>query len=108
MDRHESEVFRALGYPNAQQSFGGDTVYVWGRSAAGTMFVPQTSTTTGYVGRTPIYGTTTTMQPVALNYNCTIRVIVGETRVAKSWEYDGNIGGCSEYIKRLRSFQKNG
>jgi hypothetical protein len=104
--RSDSEVFNVLGYPNGKQEFGADTVYVWGNSRNTTMFLPQTQTTTGYVGTTPVYGTTTTTQAIPMNFNCTIKVIVSSGLV-KTWEYDGNLGGCEPYINRLnRHFKK--
>jgi hypothetical protein len=103
--RSESEAFSAFGYPNGKQEFGADTVYVWGRSQNTTMFLPQTQTTTGYVGTTPVYGTTTSTQAIPMNFNCTIKIIVNSGRI-KTWEYDGNMGGCESYIKRLNAYLK--
>jgi hypothetical protein len=104
--RNEREAFNALGYPNGKQEFGGDVVYVWGRSTSGTVFIPQTARTTGYVGTTPVYGTTTTNQAIPVNYNCTIKIITGTDGVIRSWEYDGNLGGCRGYIERLNAYLK--
>ena len=59
MGKSDKEAFSVLGYPNSKQEFSGDTVYIWGRSNSGTMFLPQTMATTGYVGNTAVYGTTT-------------------------------------------------
>jgi hypothetical protein len=106
MGRNEREAFAALGYPNTKQEFGGDTVYVWGRSTGGVMFIPQTTTYTGNVGRTPVYGTATSSQMVPVNYNCTIKLVASSSGTLKSWEYDGNIGGCEGYIKRLKAYTK--
>lgn len=103
--RSESEAFSALGYPNLKQEFGGDVVYTWGRTSSGTLFIPQTSTTTGYVGNRPVYGTTTTNHAIPIEYNCTIKVIVNQGTV-KTWEYDGNLGGCSGYINRINEYLK--
>ncbi len=99
----ESEVFSALGYPDGKQEFGTDTIYVWGRSQNTTLFLPQSHSTTRYIGNTPIFGTTTTTQAIPINYNCTIKVIVNSGKV-KSWEYMGNLGGCEPYIERLNGY----
>ena len=104
--RPEQDAFSALGYPSGQQQFAGDKVYVWGQSRNATMFMPQTSTTTGYVGTTPVYGSTTSMQAIPMNFNCTIKVIVDGGGTIKTWEYDGNMGGCKPYIDRLNSYFK--
>lgn len=102
--RNEREAFNALGYPNAKQEVGGDVVYVWGRSNSGTLFIPQTALTTGYVGTTPVYGTTTTNQAIAVNYNCTIKIAAGNDGVIRTWEYDGNLGGCGAYIQMFNEY----
>lgn len=106
--RSEREAFNALGYPNAKQEFGGDVVYVWGRSNSGTIFIPQTTSTTGYVGNRPVYATTTYNQPVAVNHNCTVKVITGANGIVKTWDYEGNLGGCRPYIQRLNAYFKKG
>lgn len=100
----ETEAFRALGYPTTKDTFGNDTVYVWGRSTSGTYYVPQTATTTSYVGNQPVYGTTTYSQPVSYNYNCMIKIVVNNNKEIKDWEFDGNLGGCESYIGRLKKY----
>ena len=69
--------------------------------------LPQTTTTTGYVGTTPVYGTTTYNQVTPVNYNCTIKLAAGGDGVLKHWEYDGNPGGCGALSDRLRNFAKS-
>lgn len=104
--RKDSEAFAALGYPNSKQEYGSDVVYVWGRSVGGVMFTPQTTNFNGTVGMSPVYGTATTNQMVPVSYNCTIKLAVGEDRVIKHWEFDGNLGGCEGYIRRLNDYLK--
>lgn len=91
-----------LGYPSGQMKVGEDTVYGWGRSF--TMNMPQynTATTTGYVGATPISGTTGYMSSVPMQFQCDIKIAVGPDNIIKSWQYDGNVGGCGAYAKALR------
>lgn len=104
MGQNSQTAFNVLGYPSAKQKFGSDTVYYWSFNRSGTLIVPQTSTTTGYVGNKPVYGTTTSNQLVPVNYNCQIKLVAGPNDVLKSWEYEGNIGGCQSYVGRLKSF----
>jgi hypothetical protein len=104
--RNEREAFAALGYPSGKQQFGSDVVYTWGRSHIAPMFVPQTTTTTGYVGTTPISGFTTSDQIVPMSANCTIKIIVGSNGLIKASEYDGNLAGCGAYMKRLNAYLK--
>jgi hypothetical protein len=104
MGKQDTEAFSVLGYPSSKQEFGNDTVYSWYLSQSGTLFVPQTSTTTGYAGRTPLYGVTTYTQAVPVNYSCQIKLIAGKNGTLKSWEFDGNLGGCTQYINRLKTY----
>jgi hypothetical protein len=94
-------VFSALGYPNGQQSIAGQNVYIWGNAFSMTMPQTNTSTTTGSVGGVPYQGTTTYNTYNTYNYECTIRVIASPNNIVQSWDYQGDIGGCSEYASRL-------
>ncbi len=104
MGKSDREAFAVLGYPSAKQDFGSDTVYLWYVSQSGSVFIPQTSTTTGYVGRVPVYGTTSYTQAIPVNYNCQIKLIANRDGILRSWEYNGNIGGCEQYISRLKTY----
>lgn len=104
---NSQEAFNVLGYPSAKQEFGNDIVYVWSSSQSGTIFVPQTSTTHGTVGTTPVYGSTTYNQAVPVNYNCLIKLIADQDNTLRKWEYEGNIGGCAKYIRRLNDYYKS-
>lgn len=104
--RSESEVFHVFGYPDGKQELGGSTVYVWGNNQNTTMFLPQTTSTTGYVGTTPVYGTTITTQAIPMNFQCTIKVGVS-SGIVNTWQANGNLGGCEPYIDRLnRHFKR--
>jgi hypothetical protein len=91
-----------LGYPAGQMKVGDDTVYGWGRNF--TMNMPQyrTATTNGYVGSTAYTGTTGYMASVPVQYQCDIKIAVGPDNIIKSWQYDGNIGGCGAYASALK------
>lgn len=102
-----SVAFNTLGYPTSKQEFGQDTVYYWSISNSGTLLLPQTATTYGTVGTTPVYGTTTYNQAVPVNYNCLIKLIANSAGTLKSWEYSGNIGGCKHYINRVDAYYKS-
>jgi len=99
--KHIDRAVSVLGYPSGTQTFGNKTIYLWSVSRNGTLVLPQTQSTTGYVGNTPIYGTTTTNQFVPVNYNCLIKIIVNSSERIISWEYQGNVGGCNQYASRL-------
>ncbi len=93
-----------LGYPDGQQEFGGDKIYIWSRNFQSSYTLPQTATTTGYVGNTPVYGTTTYYQTHTANYSCKIKLAVGPDDRIKHWEYQGNPGGCGGYARSLKAY----
>jgi hypothetical protein len=106
MGKSEQIAFSVLGYPSNKQEFSGDIVYIWYLNQSGIIAMPQTATTTGYIGTTPVYGSTTYMQQIPVNYSCTIKLIASGDGMLKKWEYNGNIGGCTPYINRLKDFSR--
>lgn len=96
-------AFNVLGYPSGKQEFGQETVYYWSISRSGTLIMPQTSTATGWAGTTPVSVTSTQNQFVPVNYTCQIKLVANDSGVLTSWEYEGNIGGCQSYSRRLKS-----
>jgi hypothetical protein len=100
------EAFKVLGYPQGKQQFGSDTVYYWGSSSSGVMYVPQSTTTSGYVGNTPVYASTSYNQAVPINYNCNIQIAADSLGTIKRWQYNGNLGGCRGYIEGLHEYSK--
>jgi hypothetical protein len=91
-----------LGYPSGQMKVGDDTVYGWGRSFTMSMPQYQSANTTGYIGSTPYSGTTSTWGSVPMQYQCDIKIAVGPDNIIKSWQYDGNLGGCGAYASALK------
>jgi len=100
-------AFSVLGYPDAKQEYGGDTVYIWSTNRSGVLFLPQTSATQGYVGITPVYGMTTYNQAVPINYKCTIKIVADSNGMIKYCEWGGNEGGCRSYASRLSRYYKS-
>ena len=90
-----------LGYPSTQRQMLGDTIYVWGSSQNAVMPLTTSNYTTGMVGGTPVYGTTTNTTLVPVNYNCTIQLAVDSSGIIKSWQWNGNMGGCAQYANSL-------
>ena len=97
-----SEAVGRLGYPDSQREMMGDKLYVWSTSHTAVMPIMNTSTTTGSVGGTPIYGQTTGVTMVPMNANCLIQVAVTETGVIKSYQWRGNEMGCQMYARAFR------
>lgn len=99
-----SKAIEVLGYPDQQQTIGTDTVYTWSRGFQSSYTVPQTSTTTGYVGNTPVYGTTTYNSVQTSNHHCLIKIGTDNKGIIKKTEAEGTVGGCMSYAERLKSY----
>lgn len=95
-------AYDRLGYPNGSQNMNGDTFYVWSTNRNVVMPVYQTGSAYGSVGNTPFQVNTNTPGMMPMNFNCSIRVITGSDNVIKSWDYQGNAGGCQGYVQSLR------
>ena len=91
-----------LGYPGGQMEVGNDRVYAWGRSFSMNMPQYNTAQTTGQVGNTGFSATTGYTSYTNVNYNCNIKIVTDSVGIIKNWEFDGNIGGCEAYSKRLK------
>lgn len=104
--QNEEVAFQVLGYPSGQQQFGDTTVYVWGNSSSGAFIMPTTTNTYGNVGLTPFSGSTYGSTVVPVSYQCTVKVMVSQQKVIKGYDYNGNLGGCSPYIKRVRAYKQ--
>ncbi|WP_155122689.1 hypothetical protein [Burkholderia ubonensis] len=94
-----------LGYPNGERNVAGHHIYVWSSSSTGIVTMPQTSygTATAFnsFGSTTAFGSTTTYVPMAVGYNCEIDLEVDMANRIRSYQYNGNIGGCMRYNRRL-------
>lgn len=95
-------AYDRLGYPNGSQTMNGDTFYVWSTNRNVVMPMPNLGSAYGTVGTTPFQVNTSTTGMVPLNLNCLIRLIVGGDGIIKSWDYQGNAGGCQGYVKLLK------
>ena len=91
-----------LGYPQGQMQVGSDTVYGWGRKFSMSMPRYNSANTYGQVGGTPYSATTGYTTYSNVEYSCDIKIIVDQDNIIKTWEFDGNIGGCDAYSKRLK------
>ncbi len=91
-----------IGYPSGQMQVGNDTVYAWGRQFSMNMPRYNQATTTGRVGGTGFSATTGYTSYDNVTYECNVKIITDERGIIKTWEFDGNIGGCDAYSKRLK------
>lgn len=88
-----------LGYPDGQRTVMGDTVYVWSTSRNVAFPMTTTSTTTGMVGNTPVYGTTSSTNFVPMAFQCTVQIATNADGTIKSYQWEGNQGGCQRYAR---------
>jgi hypothetical protein len=94
-----------LGYPDGQRTMLGDTIYVWAASHNTVMPMTTTNLTRGMVGSVPFSGTTTNTDFVPVNLNCTIQLATDASGTIKSYQWSGNMGGCSPYASALKAAQ---
>jgi hypothetical protein len=90
-----------LGYPDGEREILGDKIYFWSTSHSAMLPMANTTTTTGMVGGTPVYGQTTGMTMVPVHAQCTIQLAVDSAGLIKSWQYRGNPMGCRSYASAL-------
>lgn len=98
---HVNNVFARLGHPDGEQRVANRTVYVWANQSSGAMPIMMPTTTTGWVGRTPVTMTGQQWGMMPVNHACMIRVVVDDEGIVQSYDYRGNEGGCGPYARRL-------
>ncbi|MCT9114719.1 hypothetical protein N6G02_01110 [Cupriavidus gilardii] len=103
-------AIQVLGMPSGEQTIAGRRYIQWGRSSSG--FVPISNTTTSYGSFNTAYNfgtyskTTTGTSYLPVSYNCTVTVAVDSGEHIRQTQYEGNLGGCEPYIKRLNAYRK--
>lgn len=101
MSRRIQWAVDTLGYPDGQRQFMGDTIYIWTTNRQALLPFTNTTTTTGMVGNTPVYGSTYSTQMMPVNATCTIQLAVGPDGYIKHYQWEGNAMGCSRYSRRF-------
>ena len=95
------KVFAALGYPATQRTIAGDIIYTWSTNSNVPIDLPSVTTTTGNVNGAPFSATTMGTETTELQYRCAIQVITDSTNVVKTFQWEGNYGGCKRYADAL-------
>jgi hypothetical protein len=114
------QAFNTLGYPNGQQRFGNEDVYVWAHQSTGGMMLPQVATTYqnygsqsmyGTVGQTPVYAnlgprnvTTSTLYNQYVPMNAQFMIKIGadsRSGIIRTWQWEGNELGAQFFAPRL-------
>lgn len=98
-------AIRVLGYPSGEQTIAGRRLVVWSSQSTGMMYMPQTATTRGNVYAPGAYAsyrqTTNYATMVPMHNQCKITMEVDASDIITGYNYDGNMGGCSRYIRAL-------
>lgn len=103
----QAELFSVIGYPDGKLDIGGgETVFIWRSASTQTMFMPQTANVAGSVGLKPVYGSVSYTEAVPMHFACEIKVGVNPDGTIRNWSFQGNLGGCEPYIRRLNSYWK--
>lgn len=104
-----SVLFEKMGMPQQEGVVAGTKFYAWTYQNSGSMTLPQYNTGT-YSGNTiGTYGSYNTVGTVGYttytttnyNYNCVLRAFVDGRNRVKSFDIDGNIGGCNPLVFRM-------
>jgi hypothetical protein len=102
---------RVLGYPTGERQVAGMRIVHWGQSTSG--LIPYTSISqnsgSGFAGTTSFgyYGATTTTQYIPVQYHCNIDLQISDAGLVVGGEFEGNLGGCSHYIRELNAYRKS-
>jgi len=99
--RDINKAISILGYPDDERVIAGKTIYFWRNSRSSTSTIPTYSTSTGYIGGSKFSASTTGQSAVTTSLNCEIKIITGKSNKILTWEYNGNLGACRKYSKRL-------
>ena len=104
--KDKNVAFQILGYPAQEQKFDDTNVYTWSNKTNTVAMYSTPQTTFGTVGNTSFYGTTTETGYLPVEYACKIQFATDIKGIIKNYNYDGNMGGCENYIRRLNAYFK--
>ncbi len=99
--QHITAAVNELGYPTNKITVSGENVYTWSTQNSGSYTMPQNNIGYGYAGTVPFSYNYTTYQTQSYDYYCTITIVTDAQDIITKTGYEGNIGGCNRYSKRL-------
>ena len=99
-------TFQVLGYPDSKMDLNGDTLYRWSYNSSGVYFAPTTTSTFGYVGTTPVYGTTTGSMAVPTSYSGALQVRADKRGIIRDWSGGGQNGAMMHVASSLGKYAK--
>lgn len=91
------DIIAIWGPPIRQGTSNGDAVYMFSGTARSS--VGSTSTTTGFIGNTPVTAITETSTPTTIS--CRVLVFTDESRRVVHFRTEGAAGACSAMYRRL-------
>ncbi len=97
--KHIDFLVAKWGLPDGERTILGKKVYFWTSSGTMSFVVPQTQQTTGLVGTTPFYATTTSYSSESVGKECLIQVVVDGNDVVTNYKFRGNLAGCGDFIE---------
>lgn len=104
VDEDIDTAVSVLGYPDSKMDFKGQNIYIWSASRVGTVIMPSTAYTTGYVGMTPYTAQTNYNQVSSYQANCMLKISCDSSDRITTWQYEGSVSGCYDFINRLTAF----
>ncbi|CAG9297394.1 hypothetical protein [Celerinatantimonas diazotrophica] len=87
-----------LGKPSDKQINANKTIYTWSLNQRGSIVIPHIL---------PGNGNHTYYQVIPVNHHCSIKLIADTNNEIIKWGYNGDIGGCANYINRLKAYREN-
>jgi len=99
MGKEARVAFDVLGNPYGKRQSGGDTVYYWFENSYKRQDMSDERNNYGS------YDRRTNIAPI--HNNCLIKLVADSSDRLIKWEYDGDIGGCYNYIGRLKGYTDN-
>lgn len=92
IDKDAGYGLSILGYPNEEQKYGDEIVYIWGKKSW-IVYAPAA----GYVGKAPVR---------TVNNDCTIRIVSDSRGIIKLGNWVGREQGCQSYTDKLLNYYK--
>lgn len=95
------EIISRIGLPDTERVVAGRKMYVWDRRVQAVVPLMSSSTTTGFVGTTPVTANSMQTNYVPAAFYCQIRIVVDANNRIIASDLDGNQGGCARYANML-------
>lgn len=95
------ELAAKIGFPAGEREIMGQHLYVWATDNTGLLPVTSLSSGFGNVGGASYSGFATTTSLHSVRFHCTLEIGVDAQGVITSAQFQGNNGGCRQYVRQL-------